>query len=161
LVQYDKPEKILKHPANDFVKNFVGTKRIWTSPNLIKVRDIMIERPVCCKENFSVFYCLNKMRMAKVDSAMIVDNEQKLKGILYASSLVNINYENKKAKDFIEEDFITANPSDNIVDLLKKVNENNINLVPVIDNKGRLKGLITRGTLITSLSQQFLESEVE
>ena len=42
LVQYDKPEKILKHPANDFVKNFVGTKRIWTSPNLIKVRDIMI-----------------------------------------------------------------------------------------------------------------------
>ena len=161
LVQYDKPEKILKHPANDFVKNFVGTKRIWTSPNLIKVRDIMIERPVCCKENFSVFYCLNKMRMAKVDSAMIVDNEQKLKGILYASSLVNINYENKKAKDFIEEDFITANPSDNIVDLLKKVKENNINLVPVIDNKGRLKGLITRGTLITSLSQQFLESEVE
>lgn len=161
LVQYDKPEKILKHPANDFVKNFVGTKGIWTSPNLIKVRDIMIERPVCCKENFSVFYCLNKMRMAKVDSAMIVDNEQKLKGILYASSLVNINYENKKAKDFIEEDFITANPSDNIVDLLKKVNENNINLVPVIDNKGRLKGLITRGTLITSLSQQFLESEVE
>lgn len=161
LVQYDKPEKILKHPANDFVKNFIGTKRIWTSPNLIKVRDIMIERPVCCKENFSVFYCLNKMRMAKVDSAMIVDNEQKLKGILYASSLVNINYENKKAKDFIEEDFITANPSDNIVDLLKKVKENNINLVPVIDNKGRLKGLITRGTLITSLSQQFLESEVE
>lgn len=159
LVQYDKPEKILKHPVNEFVRNFVGSKRIWDSPNLIKVKDIMVEHPIFCKDNFSIFYCLNKMRMAKVDSLMIVDENHKLKGILYASSLTNINYENKKARDFIEEDFITTNPNDNIVELLKIVKENDINLIPVTDNKGKLKGLVTKGSLITTLSQQFLESE--
>lgn len=159
VVQYDRPEKILKQPANDFVRNFVGEKRIWDSPKLIKVKDIMMEHPNCCKENFSVFYCLNKMRMNKTDTLLVIDNEQRLKGILYADSLFNINYENKKAKDFIEDDFITASPNDNIVDLLKIMKENNIKLVPVVDNKNKLKGLITKSSLITSLSQQFLESE--
>ncbi len=159
VVQYDRPEKILKQPVNEFVRNFVGEKRIWDSPKLIKVKDIMIEHPNCCKENFSVFYCLNKMRMNKTDTLLVIDNEQKLKGILYADSLFNINYENKKAKDFIEDDFITASPNDNIVDLLKIMKENNIKLVPVVDNKNKLKGLITKSSLITSLSQQFLESE--
>lgn len=37
--------------------------------------------------------------------------------------------------------------------------ENNIKLVPVVDSKNKLKGLITKSSLITSLSQQFLESE--
>lgn len=159
VVQYDRPEKILKQPVNEFVRNFVGEKRIWDSPKLIKVKDIMMEHPNCCKENFSVFYCLNKMRMNKTDTLLVIDNEQRLKGILYADSLFNINYENKKAKDFIEDDFITASPNDNIVDLLKIMKENNIKLVPVVDSKNKLKGLITKSSLITSLSQQFLESE--
>lgn len=159
VVQYDRPEKILKQPVNEFVRNFVGEKRIWDSPKLIKVKDIMMEHPNCCKENFSVFYCLNKMRMNKTDTLLVIDNEQRLKGILYADSLFNINYENKKAKDFIEDDFITASPNDNIVDLLKIMKENNIKLIPVVDSKNKLKGLITKSSLITSLSQQFLESE--
>ena len=32
ILQYDTPEMILKKPADDFVANFVGTNRIWDSP---------------------------------------------------------------------------------------------------------------------------------
>ncbi len=161
LVQYNTPEMILKHPANDFVKNFVGKKRIWTSPNLIKVEDIMIDNPITCREEFSIFYCLNKMKMSRVDSLMIVDEDRKLKGILYVSSLTNVNYDNKCARDFIENDFIVAKPEDSIVNLLKVIDDNKVATIPVVDNNGRLKGLITRSSLITSLSQQFLEKGEE
>ena len=159
VIQFDTPEMILKHPKNDFVRNFVGKKRIWTSPNLIKVEDIMIEHPVTCKPHFSVFYCLNKMKMAKVDSLMVVDDNRKLQGILYASALTDTNYENKKARDFIENDFIAAHIGDSIIDLLKSIDENKVTIVPVLDKKGILKGLVTRSSLLTSLSQQFLEEE--
>lgn len=159
LVQYDTPENILKHPANDFVRTFVGNKRIWTSPNLIRVEDIMMDHPVTCKPNFSIFYCLNKMKMSHVDTLMVVDEKKKLQGILYASSLTNVNYENKKARDFIENDFLSVHPEDSIIDLLKIIDENKISTMPVVDHKGILKGLITRSSLLTSLSQQFLEEE--
>ncbi len=35
IIQYDTPENILKHPKNKFVSDFVGPKRIWTSPEFI------------------------------------------------------------------------------------------------------------------------------
>lgn len=161
LIQYDTPEMILKHPANEFVRNFVGKKRIWTSPSLIKVEDIMIENPITGRENFSIFYCLNKMKMTRVDSLMIVDDDKRLKGILYASSLSNGDFSDKKAKEFIENDFVSAKIGDSIVDLLKIVDSNKVSTIPVIDENGVLKGIITRSSLITSLSQQFLEEEGE
>ena len=161
IIQYDTPENILKHPVNDFVKKFVGEKKIWRSPELIKVEDIMIEHPVTCSPNFSIFYCINKMKMSKVDTLMVVDEENILQGILYAASLTNINYDNKKAKDFIEKDFIAAYPTDSIVDLLELIDSHKITTMPVIDKKGHLKGLITRSTLLTYMSQQFLEGDEE
>ena len=159
IVQYDTPENILKHPVNDFVKNFVGEKKIWRSPELIKVKDIMIEHPETCNLNYSIFYCINKMKMTKVDTLMVVDEENILQGILYASSLTNVNYNNKKVKDFIEKDFIAANPNDSIVDLLELIDVHKISTMPVTDKNGHLKGLITRSTLLTYMSQQFLEED--
>ncbi len=159
IVQYDTPENILKHPVNDFVKNFVGEKKIWRSPELIKVKDIMIEHPETCNLNYSIFYCINKMKMTKVDTLMVVDEENILQGILYASSLTNVNYNNKKAKDFIEKDFVAANPNDSIVDLLELIDIHKISTMPVTDKNGHLKGLITRSTLLTYMSQQFLEED--
>ena len=159
IVQYDTPENILKHPVNDFVKNFVGEKKIWRSPELIKVKDIMIEHPETCNLNYSIFYCINKMKMTKVDTLMVVDEENILQGILYASSLTNVNYNNKKAKDFSEKDFVAANPNDSIVDLLELIDIHKISTMPVTDKNGHLKGLITRSTLLTYMSQQFLEED--
>ena len=159
IVQYDTPENILKHPVNDFVKNFVGEKKIWRSPELIKVKDIMIEHPETCNLNYSIFYCINKMKMTKVDTLMVVDEENILQGILYAASLTNVNYNNKKAKDFIEKDFVAANPNDSIVDLLELIDIHKISTMPVTDKNGHLKGLITRSTLLTYMSQQFLEED--
>ena len=45
ILQFDTPEMILKQPADEFVANFVGTNRIWDSPEYIKVEDFMIKKP--------------------------------------------------------------------------------------------------------------------
>lgn len=42
-----------------------------------------------------------------------------------------------------------------IVDILKDVNEKNLSSLPVIDSNGILKRLITKTSLVTTLSQQF------
>ena len=47
----------------------------------------------------------------------------------------------------------TADPNENIVALLKKVNSNNISNVPVVDENKRLLGLITNSSLVTTMSQ--------
>lgn len=159
LIQYDTPENILKHPVNEFVKEFVGNKRIWNSPEFIKVKDIMITRPITCKEDDTKFYCINKMRMTKVDSLMVINEEKELIGILYAESLTLKKYKKKTIKDIIEKDFVSVKENDTIVDLTKLIKNTRSATIPVVDRKNHLTGLITRSSLITALSQQFIEED--
>ncbi len=159
LVQYDVPENILKHPANDFVKNFVGKKRIWTSPKYIKVEDIMIDKPVTCLPSYSIFYCLNKMKMMKVDSLMVVGDNNKFLGVLYVESVTDKSAMNKPASEYMLKDIPTVKKEDSIMTLAKLVTESRFSNIPVLDDKNHLCGLITRSSLITALSQQFLEEE--
>ncbi len=156
IVQYGTPEEILKHPKNEFVKKFVGNDRIWTSPQFIKVEDVMMKNPVTARPKQSCFYCLNKMKMNKVDSLLITDKSNRLLGILYTEMLNGIDYTNKKIDEFIDSDIITLKPQDSIVNILEKIDPNDFTIIPVINDENVLVGYITKGILLTFLSQQYV-----
>ena len=157
IVQYDTPENILKNPENDFVSHFVGKNRIWTSPEFIKAEDIMIEDPVTCTEDLTLFRCMERMRMAKVDSLMVVDEKTRvLKGIVKAYQLRLAEDKAAPVGRIMKRDFPRVSPGDTIVDILKIVNQDNLSTVPVVGPDGVLKGLITRSSLVTTLSHQYI-----
>jgi glycine betaine/L-proline transport ATP binding subunit len=158
IVQYDTPENILKNPANEFVSRFVGRKRIWASPDFIKAEDIMIENPVTCAPSLSLFRCLERMRSLKVDSLMVVENGS-LRGILTAEQALAAKDRSAEAGSVMTRDILHVSPQETIVDVLKLVNENRISTVPVLNEAGALVGLITRSSLVTTLSGQFMETE--
>jgi len=160
VIQYDTPENILKNPVNDFVSEFVGKKRIWASPEFIKAEDIMIENPITCSEDLSIFKCIEKMRSYKVDSLMVIDNKsKKLRGIAKGKQIRLIDDKSIKVSSILEDDYTYVSPNDTIIDVLKSVNENNISTIPVLNDKGSLIGLITESSLVTTLSQQYIEEE--
>ncbi len=160
IIQYDTPENILKNPVNDFVSQFVGKKRIWTSPEFIKAEDIMIENPITCSKDLSIFKCIEKMRSYKVDSLMVVDNKsKKLQGIVKAKQMRSIDDKSIQVSSILNNNYIYVSPNDTIINILKIVNENNISTVPVLNDSGSLIGLITESSLVTTLSQQYIEEE--
>ncbi|WP_349947081.1 ABC transporter ATP-binding protein [Lacrimispora sp. BS-2] len=160
ILQYDTPENILNNPVDEFVSSFVGKNRIWSSPEFIKVSDIMIEQPVSATKDLSVLKCIEKMRRNKVDSLLIVDRDsRRLSGIVKASKLRGIEDRTQLAEQFMYEDFPTLLPDQCILDALKIVTENQVSTVPVVDDQRRLKGLITRSSLVTTMSQQYFDYE--
>ena len=162
ILQYDTPENILKNPVNDYVSNFVGQNRIWTSPEFIKVEDIMITKPVVSAEDVTLLKCLGKMRTFKVDSLIIIDHETKeLKGVLKASQIRNVKDHDKLAGEIMKKNIATLSRGDTILDALTVVTENKISTVPVVDENNVLEGLVTRSSLITTLSQQYIDLKVD
>jgi osmoprotectant transport system ATP-binding protein len=161
IVQYDTPENILKNPANDFVSDFVGKNRIWDSPEFIKISDIMIEKPVTCSKELSILKCMEKMRSRKIDSLLIVEPKtKKFEGIIKARNIRVIKDKSTPVGNVMMNPSLTLKPDDTILDALKIVNEHHTSTVPVIDNN-ILVGLVTRSTLVTMLSQQYMDVEVE
>lgn len=160
ILQYDTPENILKNPIDDFVSEFVGQNRIWTSPEYIKAEDIMISTPVTCAPTLSLLRCLERMRTSKVDSLMVINPKtNELLGIIRAKSIQSVADRSVSVDTLMTRDVLNVAPEDNIIDVLKIVDENNVSYIPVLDSNKILLGLITKSSLVTTLSRQFLENE--
>lgn len=161
IIQFDTPENILKYPANDFVRNFIGPKRIWTSPEYIKTQDIMITDPVCCHPKLPAFKCIELMGRRKVDTLMVTDQYRRIYGVLFAESLIGIQDLKKPAEELMYQTFTSVSPDSSIVDLLTLFDEKHLSTLPVVDSQGIIEGLITRSTLVNTLSRQFISGKEE
>ena len=155
VIQYDDPETILKNPANEFVSDFVGKNRIWSSPEYIKVKDIMIEDPITCSQDITLLKCIKKMRYERVDTLLVIDRKGKLNGIISGKMIQKEKDHYKAVKEIMEQPRAVTFPDKSIIDILKEVTEKNLSSLPVIDERGILRGLITKTSLVTTLSQQF------
>ncbi|WP_304205920.1 ABC transporter ATP-binding protein [Fusobacterium perfoetens] len=162
ILQYDSPENILKNPVDDYVSNFVGKNRIWASPEFIKVRDIMIERPITTTKNSTIIQCMEKMRQNKIDSLPIIDiKTRKILGIVKPKDIRRQEDRTLRAETVMEKEFPKLHLDENIISALKIVNESHSSAVPVVDDDGILRGLITKSSLVTTLSQQYIDVEVD
>lgn len=164
ILQYDTPENILKNPIDDFVSNFIGKNRIWSSPEFIKISDIMIDKPVIISKELSILKCLDKMRHQKVDSLLVTDPEtNKLLGLLKASQLRGVENKSLPAESYMIKHFPRLSPDKNILDALNLSEEEHLSTIPVTNSDNCLLGLITRACLVTALSQQYFDliSEVD
>lgn len=156
IVQFDKTENILRNPANDFVKNFVGANRIWDSPQYIKVEDFMIKTPITCKGDMIRNRCVKRMRDHNIDSLIVVDDEKRIRGIVTRSSIFKATSPIMKAEEFMSKVRYVAHVGDNMVDVLKMIEESSVNSIPVIDKDEKLVGLLTNSKMVSTLSRKFL-----
>ncbi len=161
VVQFDTPEEILKNPSNDFVRDFVGKNRIWSQPELIKAKDIMIEMPVKSVAERTVLQAIEIMKSNHVDSLLVVDKSNTLCGLVTLRHIRSSTDKSKKIKDIMETQLITVNKEDSIINILETVKKEDISFIPVVDENSKLAGLITRSSLLSILSNQFIDMEVD
>lgn len=160
ILQFDTPEQIMKHPADDFVKSFVGHKRIWSQPELIKALDIMVHNPVVGHEDMTILRALETMRMSKVDSLMITDDHHHLKGVISLPMLQKNTPDSAPVREFYSTKVTSVSQDTNIVEILGIMNANTFSSVPVVTQSGRLVGLVTRSSLMATMSRQFIPDDV-
>ena len=161
ILQYGLPEEILKHPCNDYVSNFVGKRRIWESPNFIKVRDIMITEPVSCPPNLPLVRAVEKMRSNKVDSLMVVDRNRTLLGVVQSKDVRQRENNYGYVKDIMHPPLLSTSPDSDIISVLKALQNATTSNMPVVDADGKLEGLITKSSLVSTMSTQFLDTDGE
>lgn len=159
IVQYDTPENILKNPINPFVDEFVGRNNIWKAPELIQAKDIMMENPITTRPNTKLYKCFDKMKSKRIDSLIVVDRDRNYKGVLKFSSLPEHKDMGIEVSQVMNKVIPIARPEDSILDILELVNQSNLSNIPVIDRQERLAGIITRTTLLVTLSHQYLDTK--
>jgi osmoprotectant transport system ATP-binding protein len=157
IIQYDTPENILKNPAGDYVEEFVGKNKIWTKPEFIRAEDVMISKPVAVSSKRSLVQAREIMRDKKVDSLLIVDKEGKLLGYVTLSDIQRVEDKSMLVGDIMRHSPEYVTEDTNLLDLLEKFTSLKRGYLPVCNEDGKLMGLVTRSTLISVLSSQYIE----
>ncbi|MFR5171011.1 MAG: ABC transporter ATP-binding protein [Clostridium paraputrificum] len=161
IQQYDTPENILRRPANEFIKEFIGSKKIWDTPEFINTRDIMIQDPIKVKPFRTIVQSIEMMKSNKVDSLLVVNKENQLIGLVTLKQIRREIPLDTKIENVMEKELLYVKDDDNLVDVLTIMNENSVGYLPVVNESKVLVGLVTKSSLISVLSQQYLEEEVE
>lgn len=159
ILQYDTPENILKNPANDFVSDFIGKRRVWNNPELLLAEDIMISNPVKITAKRNVLQAIEIMKEHKVDSLMVTDKHQKLIGLVTLKGIQLMN-RNSAIEEVMEQNVLSVSGDANLISVLAVMNEHKIGYVPVINSANQLTGLITRSSILSALSSQLIDMEV-
>ena len=160
IVQCDTSENILKHPANDYVKLFIGQNRLWSNPDFIKAKDIMLKNPCRISANRTVIQALQVMNHARVDSVLVTENN-KFKGIVWLEDLKNFEKYNSPLEDFISEDYHAVNEEASLKDIVNTVNYEYFGIIPVLNDNQELCGFLTKSRLLAVLSRQYQNANVQ
>jgi len=159
ILQYDTPENILKNPASEFVESFIGKRRVWNNPEVLKAEDIMISNPVKVTPKRNVLQAIEIMKENKVDSLMVTDRQNQLLGMVTLKA-IKLQERASLLDDVMEHNVYAVSEQEDLISVLKMMNDHKIGYLPVVNESKQLTGLITRSSILSTLSSQLIDLEV-
>ncbi|MTT32936.1 glycine betaine/L-proline ABC transporter ATP-binding protein ProV [Terrilactibacillus sp. BCM23-1] len=146
IVQVGTPEEILMNPANRYVEQFVEdvdmSKVIVASNIMIRPETIFIDR--------GPRVALQLMRDEGISSIYAVDKGKKFLGIISADDALEATKTGKSCREIVKE-VVTVKLDTLLNDLFEDMNHSPVPL-PVVDDEGRLRGIVKRAEIIAALS---------
>lgn len=152
IVQYDTPENILRSPKNEFVRKFVGEKKIWSFPKFIHASDIMIPAKKICQPSEKIEEIKKWMKENNIEALPVIDENGILLGTVDYKN-ISSQGENLAAKEICFTNYIEVQANSKLPEILEIFNKNKelpeFHLI-VRDNE-RLCGVITERSLVQTL----------
>lgn len=148
IVQVGTPDEILRNPANEFVEEFIGKERLLQPrPNLL-VEQIMSRNAISITEEKSLTDAITIMREKRVDSLLVVDENNVLKGFVDVETISEYRKKAKYISEVINPEVYSVNQDSLLRDSVQKILKRGFKYVPVVDQNKHLVGIVTRATLV-------------
>ena len=143
-IQEGTPDDILQHPANDFVRNLIGEDRLAEAQyETVKVKSVMLTKPAKINLGASLTEALDKMKSSHVDTLLVVDDSNHLKGYISIEKLEQRYHQVSGVSDIVNKNIYTIGPDDYLRDNFNRILERNGQYVPVVDKNDKLVGIVT------------------
>lgn len=154
IIQVGTSEDILMNPSNDYVARFVADvdmTRVLTAQDVMKKADPVIS----CKSGPRLAARL--MKEYGISTLFVVTQHRLLKGVVLIDDVVEaVKNDHKTLEEIVINDLTTIDLLTPLADIMPIIAESKYPL-PVIDQDGRLKGIIVRGSVLSALARK--ESE--
>ncbi|GAB4073910.1 glycine/proline betaine ABC transporter ATP-binding protein OpuAA [Barrientosiimonas marina] len=147
IVQIGTAEEILMSPANDYVERFVedvDLAKVLTAGHVMKrAESVTVDR--------GPNVALRLMRESGVSTIYVVDKKQKLLGYVTANQAAEVAKQDKTMEDILISDIPKVSPDTLLSELFEPMT-NDAAPLSVVDESGKLLGIVVRGSVIGALA---------
>ncbi|WP_422658131.1 quaternary amine ABC transporter ATP-binding protein [Paenibacillus sp. EC2-1] len=156
IVQIGTPEEILTQPANDYVERFVedvDLSKVLTAAHVMR-------RPETITTDRGPRVALELMRERGISNLFVIDRGKRLLGVITAEDANDALRNNRKLEDIIIKDGPQVGPDTLLNELFEITSLSKVPLA-VVDDTGKLLGVIVRGAVLGALAGESKHEEVK
>lgn len=154
IIQVGTSEEILMNPSNEYVERFVADvdmTKVLTAQDVMKKADPIIS----CRSGPRLAARL--MKEYGISSLFVVTQHRLLKGIVFIDDVVEaVKNDHTTLEEIVINDLTTIDLATPLADIIPIIADSKYPL-PVLDQDGKLKGIIVRGSVLSALARK--ESE--
>lgn len=156
IVQIDTPENILRHPANEFVKTFIGEDRLLQNGGLgLQPVDELMSPAVTIKPQKGLAEAMKLLHKHKVDSLIVTDSKNQLLGVASAWDILKAYAdESLKVEDIMKQDYALTKLGDTAEEALKAIQDTAMGYSIIVEPDKKVRGVVTNASLAGLLEKQ-------
>jgi osmoprotectant transport system ATP-binding protein len=152
LVQTGTPNQLLRDPADDFVREFIGVHRRQLSNGLPTVNDLMCPTPVTARPDQKSAETLCLMKEKGLEALFVTDNGRRLLGMVTLEQLEESQHEKASVGHVLKPPPKGVSIRDGLGDIAAIFRDPRIPMIPVLE-ADRLVGYISRTSMMDSLAE--------
>jgi len=149
VAQHDSPERILAHPANQFVEDFLGSGATLKGLNLMRARDIELDDVTTITEPMSRDQVLKALDDAETDWVLYLDAQRRPLRWLNRPALDDAAGLSEAGKGVQ----VTIEPEDTLLYALEQMLQSAVGTVCCVDPDGSYRGVVRIETMIDIIQQ--------
>lgn len=155
IIQAESPDEMLRNPADDFVREFIGTERLLQNPMDVTVGEVMHLAPVSVRPNLGLAQALQTMRQKKVDNLLVTDSARKFMGMVSVEMIQrHLMAESRQlVGEIMDKDVPSIHAHISVMEAVALMSTQDSRVLAVVDEGGRLEGIMTRSSLIDVLAE--------
>lgn len=147
IEQVGTARELLLEPKTEYVSKFLGERRIWKSPWLLRCQDVMSERVYSISQDAPLSEALTMIEDDSVEAIMVLDSNGAAVGKLTEKILMRHMGDDTVAKA-MKQRFVFASEKTPLHDAVKLMNEKDILYLPIVDEAMRMKGMLSMTDLL-------------
>lgn len=161
VIQFDTPDNILANPANDFVRDFIGSHRLIQNKPSVKIVDEVMIQPISITIEKSLDDALRLMVSKRVDTLFVTDADKRLIGYLNVDSFTGPQRTRQSINEVLQREVIYVKTGTKLQDSVRRILKRNLQNIPIVDHDHKLIGLITRANIVDTIYDTIWGDEEE
>ncbi len=154
ITQMAPPEEMLKNPANETVKNFLGKHIAAADPSALTAADFMKTNVVTVDSKKGLRASTALMMRSNVDSLIVTDENDRYIGTLSVEDIKSCGSPDCKVIDLLKTDRETFRTTDDAKRCFDMLLSTKANYVIVLNPDDTLAGIITKTSIAKALAER-------